>query len=546
MTKRILLLLMSVIIVALVACSDDSSSESDNTNNNDNAASDNNGESSNLNETGFPIVNDQITLDFFTLKSNISISYDWNEDFLVWDEYENMTNIDINWSEQVSADALEEKRNLALASGNLPDVFYATNLPATDLFKYGQQGTFVALNDLIEQYAPNLNQFLEDNPSVKKGITFPDGNIYSLPYLQDEAFLSIRLSARPWFNQEWLDALGMDLPETTDELYDYLVAIKEGDPNGNGDTDDEIPYGGVNIDNLIGWVKGAFGLGTKGGQMIDIDPETDELRYIPVSEEYKQMIEYLNKLYSEELIEQNIYSIEWAQFMSAAQEEKYGVTVFYGPNDVWGQEVGNKFTHGVPLEGPDGHRLYSQVNSPLTTVGKFAITSENEHPEATMRWVDYFYGEEGAELMYMGIEGETFEVVDGEYQYVDEIRNSSEFEQEMASRIPWHGIGPPGVVKQQFFKGSESGQQSLDATAAIEPYVPEEIWPAFTYTQEETSVLQSTGTDIEKYVTESRDLFITGELPLSEWDNYVETIENMGLAEYMEVQQAALDRYENN
>lgn len=528
--------------IVLIACATDSSSENDNSGSGEQADN----EDDFLNETGFPIVNEQIELNFFTSKSNVSNAYDWN-DLLVWNEYEKMTNINVNWVEQVPGESLEERRNLALAGGNLPDVFFATNFPNTDLFKYGQQGTFLALNDLIVEYAPNLNQFLEDNPDVRKGITFPDGNIYSLPYLQDEEFLSIRLSARPWFNQEWLDALEMDMPETTDEFYDYLTAIKEGDPNGNGDTNDEIPYGGVNIDNLIGWLRGAFGLNTRGGNLLDIDPETNELRFIPTTERYKEMLEYINKLFTEELIEQNIYSIEWAQYMSAAQDEKYGVTVFYGPEDVWGKEVGSKFTNGVPLEGPHGDRMYTQVNSPLTAVSKFSITSANEYPEATMRWIDHFYSDEGAELMYMGIEDETFFITDdGEYEYVDEIRNSSEFELEMARKIPWHGIGPPGIVKQQFFKGSESAEQSLKAAEDIAPFIPEEIWPAFTYTEDENRVLLSTGTDIEKYVLEMRDQFITGQVPFSDWDEYVSLLENMGLEAYLEVQQAALDRYQNN
>src|SRR5699024_12261768 len=77
-----------------------------------------------------------------------------------------------------------------------------------DLLKYGSQESFVPLNDLIEEYAPNLTELMEEDPSIRKAITFPDGNIYSMPALIEEDFLSLRLSARPWINQEWLEEIG--------------------------------------------------------------------------------------------------------------------------------------------------------------------------------------------------------------------------------------------------------------------------------------------------------------------------------------------------
>src|SRR5699024_8112632 len=125
-----------------------------------------------------------------------------------------MTNIKLDWVEQVTMDGLSEKRNLALAGGNLPDVFYASNLTNSDIFKYGEQGIFLPLKDLIDQYAPNLKAIMEENPNIEKGMTFPDGNIYTMPGLRDNDFLSIRIGARPWIDQTWLDKLDMKAPET--------------------------------------------------------------------------------------------------------------------------------------------------------------------------------------------------------------------------------------------------------------------------------------------------------------------------------------------
>lgn len=494
-----------------------------------------------VNKTGFPIVDDQITVKMFTAKSNANINYDWN-DLPVWNKYEEMTNINVEWVEQVSKDALEEKRNLALASGTLPDVFYASNLSNLDTFKYGKQGTFLDLSELIEDYAPNLKKYLDDNPDVKKSITFPDGKIYSLPALRDEDFLSIRISAFPWINQKWAETLDMKIPETTDEFYEYLKAVKEKDPNGNGEAD-EIPYGGVNLDYLLNWLRGSFDIGNRGPGYVDVNPDNDELRFIPVTENYKELIEYVHKLYSEKLIEQNIFSIKWDQIMANGAEGKYGSTVFWDPQTTFKGAEGDNFVGVSALKGPSGAQMYSAVSSPLFSNGAFVITNENPNPAATVRWLDYFYSDEGARLLYMGIEGESFEIKDGKYKYLDAIKEKKE----ESKYVPWVGVNPPGLVKEIYFSGAEGTEKSLSAAEKIKPYVPEKLWPSeFTFTEEENKVLSTVGADIEKYIKEMTDKFVAGDVALDEWDNYVKTINDMGLEKYMNVKKDAYERFQKN
>ena len=69
----------------------------------------------------------------------------------------------------------------------------------------------------------------------------------------------------------------------------------------------------------------------------------------------------------------------------------------------------------------------------------------------------------------------------------------------------------PRYFKQDYFDGSESSKQSLETAAKVEPYLPDEVWPPFTYTEEEANRLSALAADIEKYVTEMRDKFINGD-----------------------------------
>lgn len=494
-----------------------------------------------VNTDGFPIVDETVEMEFFAAKSAQNQPHDWN-DFFLWNEYEDMTGIDIEWN-QIQSEALEEQRNLSMVQDDLPDAYYLAQFPNTDIFRYGQQGVFVPLNDLIEDYAPNLSALMDEYPEIEKAITFPDGNIYSMPSIIEEDFLSVRIASRPWINQDWLDELGMEIPETTEEFYEYLVAVKELDPVGNGET---IPLGGTSIDELTQYMAGSFGVMNRGVRNgpVDYDEENEEVRFYATTDEYRELLEYMNRLYTEGLIDQSIFTIEWGQFLANASENQYASMVFYDPIELFGEEVGSQYNSMSALEGPNGDQNYVKVAPMVNTIGNFLITEQNENPAAAVRWMDYFYSDEGSKFYYMGVEGETYEEVDGELQYTDNISNPPEgstFEQELSKYLPWLG-STQGIIKADYFNGSEAAPTSMEASDKIEPHVPE-IWGAFTHTEEENVILESTGADIEKYVAEMRDQFIAGDASFDQWDEYVQTIENMGLEDYMEVKQAAYERY---
>src|SRR5699024_6221884 len=123
------------------------------------------------------------------------------------------------------------------------------------------------------------------------------------------------------------------------------------------------------------------------------------------------------------------------------------------------------------------------------------------------------------------VEGVTYEVnADGDPEYLDEIENNPEgltFSEALAKYMTWSGGGYPGIVMEDYFKGAESMEPSVVATEELIDDFPDEIWPKFTFTIEENKELSALAGDIEKYVTEMRDKFITGNVSIDEWDEYV-------------------------
>lgn len=499
--------------------------------------------SENFNVEGFPIVNEPITIKFMTGKHPTTHS-DYNQ-VAGWKKYEEMTNIKIDWGLVLNT-SLNEQRNLSLASGDYPDVYYTAKVPVTDIAKYSQQGVFIQLDELIEEYMPNLNKLFEEYPDVRKGLTMPDGHIYSLPTIY--SFDAVQIGGMAWIRQDWLEQLNMDMPETLDDFYEYLTAVKNTDLNGNGQAD-EIPFGAGSIGGIIDFVKGSYGLGNRGyhHKFVDQEPGSDELRFFPITDQFRDMVEYLHKLYSEGLIQQNIYSMETNQYLATGSNGLYGSTTSKSPE----VQFGSKDYIAVPaLKGPDGEQMFANKGTPLSRIDGFLITDRNPDPAASLRWMDYFYSDEGAKQFFMGIEGESYEQKeDGSYDYLEKFRNDPNgltLEQAIAPYVTYMGGGYPGIVKQEFFKGAETSEKYLAGAEMYAPFFPEEVWAKFTYTAEESQRMAALADDIEKYVEETRDKFIVGEISLDQWDQYVDQVQKMGLDRYMEIYQAAYERYSAN
>ncbi|EPY11622.1 extracellular solute-binding protein [Paenibacillus alvei] len=495
-----------------------------------------------MNKEGMPIAKDKMTMTAFAGK--FFASADWSK-LMLWQEYEKMSNIHIEW-ETVQIDSLKEKRNIKLAGGDYPEMFFASALPKTDLIKYGSQGTFLRLNDLIDQYAPNFKKIMEQYPIVKKGITMPDGSIYGFPTIFDPEFKSL-FYGTPWMKQEWLDNVGMKAPTNLDELVQVLKAFKEKDPNKNG-KQDEIPWGSRGVSIMINFLRGPFGLSKNGiaNPNVDLDPATGKLRFVQSTDEYKQLLQYVAKLYKDGLLDKETFTMKDTDITSKASAGLYGFLDGVDPKAVYNQDG----YVGMPvIQGVNGEKQLTNIGSPLGNLGMFVLTDKAKNPEAAIRWIDHFYGDEGAKMFFMGFEGVTYQMNDkGEYEYLDAIKNNKDglnLDQAISQYLTWPGGYYPGIVKQKFFKGAEGYPSSVKNAQDAEPFSVkmEDVWPSFNFTPEEQEELTTIQTDIQTYIDEMRDKFASGAAGFDQWDAYVKQLEQMNMKRYLEIYEAAYERY---
>ncbi|GGI66267.1 ABC transporter substrate-binding protein [Enterococcus alcedinis] len=502
----------------------------------------------------FPVVEE--TLEMTMMGPGAGMA-EW-KDMAVFQSMADKTNIEFSFTTPPMAD-FATKLNLAFASGDLPDVLFGTdanNLTPEMEMQYGEQGILIPLEELIEENMPNFHKILEENPEIRKSITTPSGHIYTLPFIP-RGSTSIWPRWPLWYNGEWLDALGVkELPKTTDEFYDLLVRFRDEDPNGNGKKD-EIPFTDEKMDSRL-WLLGAFGLTDRTIEEID-----GTVVYAPITENYKEFLIYMNKLYSEKLIDQEVYSQSGEQKKAKGQNNQLGVF----PD--WYSMFTTGKTEKEAINDPMFFPLTSDINkeriAPASTrLGRatFAITSKNPSPEASLRWVDYFYTPEGSDFLNVGPEGALWEYAENDQgervRVFTEGVDIDNTEDSRSKVTPDYGIPVPKMS----FPGSEKTYTPIIANAndkvdtsfndfieeqtneKIEPFA-KVTFPLLYLTTEESEKVRDIATDLKAYVEQMEAKFITGLEPIENWDKYVETIEGMDVATYVEVYQGAYDRWEN-
>lgn len=552
--KGIALILLLSMIVGLVGCSggNDEGSSNNPSNSGSSNVSVETPDYINM-DSALPIVKEgtDITLKVMIVEGTLYANMDSIEDVYFTSAYEEMTGVHIEW-EEVSSDAFEDQLALKLATGDLPDIILKGGVSNSSQSKYGEQGYFLNLmeNDLLENYAPNYWALTEEYPEILSSSMMPDGSVYSLGLVRNSTGSTI--ASKLFFNQEWLNNLGLSVPTTKDEFYDVLYKFKNNDPNGNGMADEVGLY--IKSDHLQMVTFGMFGIGNRGHNngFIDYDEENDSVRYFATSDGFREWVEWVSKLYQEGLINQEYFDFTESSLGNYINNDVCGVFAYTNLCMI-SEDTQKKFTYldGV-MTGDNGADDYYGVNS-IGGTGAYIITTACEYPEVALRWADYFYSDEGSLFFYYGDEGVTYDVLDdGTYQFNDSVLSDyyagNESYDGCAVQVSLYAYGnTPTMTKVPYNSADDNRGIALDAAnALIDDCVI--AWPSFTFTTSEQRIIEDNKKDIDSYVSSMRDAWIMGTSELNDdtWNDYLKTINNMGLEDVLEVYEAALERaYEN-
>ena len=473
-----------------------------------------------------------------------------------WKNFAKESNIEIEW-EEYPISSYAETLNLKLASNELPDAYYQMIFSNEQLIQQSQMGALIPMDDLIAENAPNITRMFADDPSIKQAVTLPDGKIYSLPYVELDKNSAM---LRYYINKSWLDEAGLPVPKTIAELDAALAAFKQKDPN-------RYPIAmGKDQTHLFHQIfLGAYGIGSRGiqgmSQWIDQGPD-GKVRLYPVDPLYKEWLTQMNQWYKAGMFHPEYFTtMDVAKWQNLGTQNQVGLYGWVSPNFI-GEEAMKSFTGITQLEGPHGDKSISWIDASVRGIWSFMITNQNKYPKETMKWVDYWYGEEGYMYSAIGQEGVTYQKgASGTYEWMGDVKKSIDEKGQQLGAFQhlerWYGGFEP---QNHGMKVSDENQKKLyDLKAMLTPeeaqktylidpndymnFLPEAIWPSFIPTAEEATEVGELFTELNTYLLEMETMFIIGKKDLgADWDAYLATVEKMGGKRYLELKQQAYDR----
>jgi putative aldouronate transport system substrate-binding protein len=500
----------------------------------------------------FPVVREPVTLTVF---AGVRPAIPDIETNLFTQMYEEMTNVHIDW-EAVPFPEMVEKANVLLASGTYPEVMMNRSFTKAQLMLFGPQGVFQSLNGLIEEHGYWIKESFREVEYARPGITAPDGNIYALPTI-DECY-HCAYSQKYWIYRPWLEKLGLAMPETTDQLYSVLQAIKGRDPNGNGRADEVALTGAINDWHAdpYEYLMNPFIYNDETFLLLD----GGRVQFVANTPQWRQGLTFIKRLYDEGLIAEESFTQTSAQLRQLG-ENPGAVLIGSFTGGHLGLIADLRAEHGryrdyvvvPPLRGPSGVRQtprYGFASNP-----HLAITDKAKNPEVVVRWADWFYSFEGSVSLNDGPKdvgwvvpeagGLSYTGTQGLFRPLDKYDRSL-----VAGELAWFDLAPKswqaerrdGEVRPLDPSGWDHEVALVQATRQVDAFGRQEILPDMFMTEEQVRHVSELKVAIEELVNASTVRFITGDLDLQRgWDGYLQELSRAGVDRYVQLMQELVD-----
>ena len=438
--------------------------------------------------------------------------------------------IDINL---IQGDSANFTQQLALytSGGDMPDLVWCDYNVWMD---YAKQGAWADLTSYLSDEYTDLMSYVGDDWIYMT----VDGGIYGIP-----SELSVPSSHVTFIRNDWLNALGMEIPATLDEFTEVMRAFTTQDPDGNGQND---TYGlsGAGA-GYLSFLMGAFGASTERDNFLN---EDGTVTTNAISDEYRAALSYLRDIYAEGLIDPEMFTCTYEQAQAKWGRGEMGIW------SAWWSHGGNAYTRFdfgalqpdadvkaiLPPVGEDGKsgNLYA---APFSSVIGVSYQCTEEELQAAIKYMDFQASPYGYRILQYGVEGEFFDW--------DEEQNLTTWYwgvNDNKSKSGAYETTDMEVYKMLYHEDWQAQANLLLDTPAsrlhsagsdmryLEP-VREDIFCMYL-----TDAYVEYHSELDTYFTTNMLAFIMGEKDLETgWDAYVEEYLSMGGEEERQSQLAA-------
>ena len=492
--------------------------------------------------SSLPLCEEKTTLTLWVgISSNVANVVDNMADTAFFRELEERTNVHIEF-QHPSSGGEAQAFNLMISSNDLPDM-----IRCSDSYPYPggmdqavEDGYFLDLTDLVPQYCPNFLKAAENYASqladpdlYMKSIKTEDGRIVTIGQIMTVPQGDF---AGYYFRKDWLDDLGLDEPVTYEDWEQALTKFKEEkgataplllQPSG---------YDGFNS------LSAGYGVPSSFYQI------DGTIHYGPMDDGWKDYMTMLSRWYANGLIDPDYMSSPYWPDQAMIVTGKAGA-FFTMYTLIAMYENGNEDPGALyvpvpsPVKQPGDKNMFAGTQIAGTGI---VISQDSKNAELCLKWLNYLYSEEGSLFANYGIEGDTFEYVDGVPQYNEKVTAN---EQYSFSEAMCYYTMPSGYLPNLQDWRRELASVPAKDTANYDVFpsnkVAERTIPNVQkmMNAEEATEYAKLNADVSTIMAEATAGFITGTKSLGEWDDYVSKLKTAGIDRLIEIVQGAYDRF---
>lgn len=370
--------------------------------------------------TGFSGCNQKVGQELTTTKELTISVYDRGQISSEEGDYNNnrwtrwikeQTGINVKWIPIPRNDA-KQKLSVLVATGEAPDII--TEYDQSFIYSLYEQGVLLPLDDYIEEYSTTYKKYLSENPELLPYVTLNDGKMYAFNSVRSSSALA---NHSMWIRQDWLDNLGLKMPETADEFIETAKAFTFNDPDKNG-VNDTLGISFMNWKDISQAMFTASSLWYL---------EDGKLVYGPTTDRFADSLDFVKKLYDAKVIDQEfITDKDYSQQRQMWVTGKTGILTHTVLPTLSGTLINNVPTaKPVPLplletkNGKNG--LWQEIIANRYCV----ITNTAKDPETAVKFLDWVLDEGWFPLTY-GEENVHYQSIDGIPQTIDLEKKTKE------------------------------------------------------------------------------------------------------------------------
>lgn len=442
--------------------------------------------------------------------------------------------IHFKWIPQANA---ADQIAATLASGDVPEVFGLSMLNSSTLI---DQGALIDISSYYENgKLGNLTARLDDMDYLY--MRHPaDNGIYSLPMVQDYP------PSMSWtIRKDWLDNLDLEVPKSWDDWMTVWSAFRDEDANKDGNANNEIPLSFELVPNAL---MQSFGMhtsganGTAGGYACFTLTDDNVYTFVVEHPRFYDYLEMCQRLYADKIIDQEYSSRNNQELFKIMDNNTLGSAYTWAERVRLSTEVNREVipeATWIGVEPPVAPGGKAMINSRIKVGNTLAITvaaEEQGKVDDIISFFNWVFGDEGERLFSFGIEGQHYDVVDGEPVLKPELAAGGFVEARKAGIIPTpFAFTWEDGIYQQLLMGGKTYEESPE---------PVQLFYDALHMHKDYFIAPLPNLDTEAYVSKQADLLpkfgeimdscITGRLSIDEFKTEYEKLKSAGLQDIID------------